>query len=57
VQEFTAGYWYDIYRGPAGRLRQSLQYAYFQRNFWSGIGTTPQGTDNMFWTALRYYLP
>jgi hypothetical protein len=57
VQEFTVGYWYDLYRGPAGRFRQSLQYAYFQRNIWSGIGTTPQGTDNMFWTAIRYYLP
>ncbi|MDX6458489.1 MAG: hypothetical protein QOE55_2186 [Acidobacteriaceae bacterium] len=57
VQEFTVGYWYDFYRGPAGRLRQSLQYAYFQRNIWSGIGTTPQATDNMFWTSFRYYLP
>ncbi len=57
VQEFTAGYWYDFYRGPAGRLRQGLQYAYFQRNIWSGIGTTPKGTDNMFWTSFRYYLP
>jgi hypothetical protein len=57
VQEFTVGYWYDFYRGPAGRLRQSLQYAYFQRNFWSGIGPPPQATDNMFWTSFRYYLP
>jgi hypothetical protein len=57
VQELTVGYWYDFYRGPAGRLRQSLQYAYFQRNIWSGIGTTPKGTDNMFWTSFRYYLP
>jgi hypothetical protein len=57
VQEFTAGYWYDLYRGPAGRLRQGLQYAYFQRNIWSGIGTTPNATDNMFWTSFRYYLP
>jgi hypothetical protein len=57
VQEFTAGYWYNFYSGPYGRLRQGLQYAYFQRNIWSGIGTTPQATDNMFWTSLRYYLP
>jgi hypothetical protein len=57
VQELTVGYWYDFYRGPAGRLRQSLQYAYFQRNIWSGIGVTPKGTDNMFWTSFRYYLP
>jgi TolA-binding protein len=57
VQEFTAGYWYNFYSGPAGRLRQGFQYAYFQRNIWSGIGVTPKGADNMFWTSLRYYLP
>lgn len=57
VQELTVGYWYNFYNGPKGRLRQGLQYAYFQRGIWSGIGTTPQGTDNMFWTSFRYYLP
>ncbi|HTZ60774.1 MAG TPA: hypothetical protein VMB49_21845 [Acidobacteriaceae bacterium] len=57
IQEFTAGYWYDFYRGPAGRIRQGLQYAYFQRNIWSGIGATPKADDNMFWTSFRYYLP
>jgi hypothetical protein len=57
VQEFTAGYWYNIYSGPYGRLRQGLQYAYLQRNIWSGIGVTPVATDNMFLTSLRYYLP
>ena len=57
VQEFTAGYWYDFYRGPAGRLRQGIQYSYFIRNIWSGIGTTPEGTDNGLWTSFRYYLP
>jgi hypothetical protein len=57
VQEFTAGYWYNFYNGPKGRLRQGFQYAYFQRNIWSGVGTTPSATNNMFWTSLRYYLP
>jgi hypothetical protein len=57
VQEFTAGYWYDFYKGPAGRLRQGIQYSYFQRNIWSGIGPTPEGTDNGLWTSFRYYLP
>jgi hypothetical protein len=57
VQEFTAGYWYNFYNGPKGRLRQGIQYAYLQRNIWSGIGTTPSATDNMFWTSFRYYLP
>ncbi len=57
VQEFTAGYWYNFYSGPMGRIRQGIQYAYFQRNIWSGIGTTPEGTNNMIFTSFRYYLP
>ncbi len=63
VQEFTAGYWYNMYSGPKGRLRYGLQYAWFQRNLWSGAGGTAnpgggaKGTDNMFWTSFRYYLP
>jgi hypothetical protein len=63
ITEFTAGYWYDIYRGPKGRLRQGMQYSYFQRNLWSGAGgaTNPgngaEGTDNLWETSFRYYLP
>ncbi len=63
VQELATGYWYDFYRGPMGRLRQGAQYSYFERDLWSGAGgvTNPgggaKGTDNMFWTSLRYYLP
>jgi Skp family chaperone for outer membrane proteins len=63
VQEFTAGYWYNMYNGPKGRLRYGLQYSWFERDLWSGQGgaTNPggvgKGTDNMFWTSLRYYLP
>ncbi|HEY9127479.1 MAG TPA: hypothetical protein VIM62_10155 [Acidobacteriaceae bacterium] len=63
VQEFTAGYWYDFYRGPKGRLRQGLQYSRFERDLWSGIGGSgnpgngADGIDNMFFTSFRYYLP
>jgi hypothetical protein len=63
VQEFTAGYWYNIYNGPKGRLRQGVQYSWFERDLWSGAGGTTnpgggaRGTDNMVWTSLRYYLP
>ncbi len=64
VQEATFGYWYDIYRGDRGRLRQGLQYAYTIRDAWSGAAATPggpgigaKGVDNMFWTSFRYYLP
>jgi hypothetical protein len=63
VQELATGYWYDFYRGPMGRLRQGAQYSYFQRNLWSGAGGTTNpggnanGTDNVFETSFRYYLP
>jgi hypothetical protein len=63
VQEFTAGYWYNIYNGPKGRLRQGLQYSWFERDLWSGAGGTTNpgggahGTDSMVFTSLRYYLP
>ena len=59
VQEVTGGYWYDIYKGDRGRLRQSVQYGYAVRDGWgtgtAGIGA--KGIDNMFWTSFRYYLP
>jgi hypothetical protein len=58
VQEITGGYWYDIYRGEHGRLRQGLQYGYFVRDAWSGAGGIgAKGIDNMFWTSFRYYIP
>jgi hypothetical protein len=66
VQEFTGGYWYDIYKGDRGRLRQGIQYGYAVREGWSGTGTAgalssplngAKGIDNMFWTTFRYYLP
>ncbi len=63
VQEFTAGYWYDLYSGPKGRLRQGLQYSWIRRDLWSGAGSAlnpdggAYGADNMVFTSFRYYLP
>jgi hypothetical protein len=63
VQELSTGYWYDIYKGPLGRLREGGQYSYIQRILWSGAGGTTnpgghaEGTDNIFETSFRYYLP
>jgi Skp family chaperone for outer membrane proteins len=58
VQEVTGGYWYDLYKGDKGRLRQGLQYGYAVREGWSGAsGIGAKGIDNMFWTSFRYYLP
>ncbi len=63
VQELTAGYWYYIYNGPRGKLRQGIQYSFVLRNLWSGAGgsTNPngsaEGTDNEVFTSFRYYIP
>ncbi len=67
VQEFTAGYWYNIYAGPKGRLRYGLQYSLIRRDLWSGNGFNgatdvnpgggAHGDDNMVFTSFRYYLP
>ncbi len=58
VQEFTAGYWFDFYKGSHGRFRQGLQYGYAQRKTWADPnGLAPQGTDNIVETSFRYYLP
>jgi hypothetical protein len=63
VQEFSSGYWYNFYAGSKGRLRMGMQYSYIERNLWSGLGgpNNPdggaQGTDNIFETSFRYYLP
>jgi type II secretory pathway pseudopilin PulG len=63
VQEFTAGYWYNFYKGPKGMFRYGLQYSHFDRNIWSGVGgpLDPTGSavapDDIFETSMRYYLP
>jgi hypothetical protein len=63
VQEFTAGYWFNIYNGPKGRLRQGITYEEIRRDLWSGAGGTTNpggsahGDDNMLFTSFRYYLP
>ena len=63
VQEFSSGYWYNLYNGAHGRLRQGIQYSYIRRDLWSGAGGTTNpggsafGAANMVFTSLRYYLP
>jgi hypothetical protein len=58
VQEFVGGFWYDFYKGAAGRIRYGFQYANINRAIWGGT-TTPQAnaTENQFYTSFRYYLP
>jgi hypothetical protein len=58
VQEGTAGYWFDLYKGDRGRFRQGFQYSYLVREGWSGAeGIGAKGIENMLFTSFRYYLP
>jgi len=57
IYEATAGYWYRIYRGEAGKIEQGNQVVYIHRNLWSGMGGTLQGGEIVVYTSLRFYLP
>lgn len=58
TQEPTFGYWYNIYAGAHGRLRQGFQYSYVERYAWPGAGGIgAEATDNVIETSLRYYMP
>lgn len=57
IYEATVGYWYRLFGGEYGRIEQGNQIVYIHRNLWSGIGTTPQGSDVVAYTSLRFYLP
>jgi hypothetical protein len=43
VQEFTIGFWQDIYKGDLGRARIGLQYEYVTLDLFSGATVVPAG--------------
>jgi hypothetical protein len=43
VQEFTIGFWQDIYKGDLGRARVGLQYEYVMLDLYSGATVVPAG--------------
>ena len=63
--ESTVGFWYRFYKGPMGTMQFGMQESYFLRYDWNGVGSAsgvgtsgaPHGTDNMVFSALRYYIP
>ena len=57
IQEFSAGWWYDFYRGAKGRFRQGFQYSYLIKQTWRGTGGSPNANINMWFTSFRYFLP
>ena len=57
IYEGTIGYWYSLYGGDFGRISYGNQILYVHRDLWSGVGTTPQGSDVVVYSTLRFYLP
>jgi hypothetical protein len=57
IYDGTIGYWYDLYRGEFGRIEYGNQVVYVHRDLWSGIGRTPDGSDVVVYSTLRFYLP
>jgi hypothetical protein len=54
----TAGFTYRVYANPRyGRLQYQGVYTYLKRETWTGIGGSPNATNNMFFTGMRYYIP
>jgi hypothetical protein len=62
AQEFTIGFWQDLYKGNMGRVRAGLQYEFVKLTAFPGLptgaGTPNQGlapNNNIAFFALRYY--
>jgi hypothetical protein len=62
TQEFTIGFWDNIYKGPVGRFTFGVEYEYVRLTAFpgaAGVGVTPnQGlnpNNNIVFTSLRYY--
>jgi hypothetical protein len=62
AQEFTIGFWQDLYKGDYGRVRTGLQYEYVKLTAFPGVtsgpgtpnvGLTPN--NNIAFVSLRYY--
>ena len=63
--EFTPGFVYRFYKGPAGTVQMGVQYSYSQRSLWAGTGGVAAGAPGVgptanvsqVYTNLRYVLP
>jgi hypothetical protein len=65
LAEITAGLWYNLYKGPYGRLTGGLQYEFIHRDTFPGLAgatpvagfVSPSTDESIFMTSLRYYFP
>jgi hypothetical protein len=56
IYEGTVGYWYRVYGGEWGSIKYGNQIVYVHRDLWSGVGSTPSGSDVVIYSTLRFYL-
>jgi hypothetical protein len=57
IYEGMVGYWYRLYQGDFGWIAYGNQVTYVHRSLWSGIGSTPQGSNVVLYSTLRFALP
>jgi hypothetical protein len=57
IYEGTIGYWYRLYGGDFGSIKYGNQVLYVHRGLWSGTGKTPEGSNVVVYSTLRFYLP
>jgi hypothetical protein len=50
--EGTVGFWHRFYAGPKGRMQWGLQYSYFVRETWRGVGSGTVGGNGTTQTGL-----
>jgi hypothetical protein len=58
VDMVSAGFWQNVYKGSYGRVTVGAQWEYIQRKSFDtipGNGGAVSTSDNVFYTALRYY--
>ena len=55
ISELSLGYWWKFYQGGFGSVRWGAQYEYVTKTAYAGVGGSPQASNNIFMTSLRWY--
>jgi hypothetical protein len=62
LAEITAGFWYNFYNGPLGRLTGGAEFEYIHRDTFAatlapGVLVSPPTDEAVVMTSVRYYFP
>jgi len=57
ISQYSRGWVYRIYSGPAAKLQYGAAYSHLVRNGWTGVSGAPKATNNFVYTSFRYYIP